>query len=63
MLMHFINNGIAITAIYMATSKGKSVKDVMDESYPIWVGGIALVVMILLISLYKKACNKNTVAV
>lgn len=57
-LMHFINNGIAITAMYMATSKGKSAKDIMDESYPIWVGVVALLFVIGLMSIYKKVCEK-----
>jgi membrane protease YdiL (CAAX protease family) len=55
--MHFINNGIAITALYIATQKGQSAKDVMDESYPLWVGGIALIAVVGLMITYKKVCE------
>jgi hypothetical protein len=57
--MHFINNGIAITALYMATQKGQSAKDAMDESYPLWVGGIALIAVVGLMITYKKVCENR----
>lgn len=58
MLMHFINNGVAITAMFWAVKKGQSAKDSMDESFPIWVGGIALMAVIGLLIFYKKVCDK-----
>ncbi len=61
MLMHFINNGVAITALYFATSKGEDVKKVMDESYPLWVAGITLILALYLFKLYKAACEKFAV--
>ena len=61
--MHFINNGIAITALYMATQKGLSAKDAMDESYPLWVGGIALIAVVGLMITYKKVCERNSVII
>lgn len=61
MLMHFINNGVAITALYFATRKGEDVKKVMDESYPLWVAGITLIIVLYLFKLYKAACEKFTV--
>jgi uncharacterized protein len=60
MLMHFINNGVAITALYFATSNGEDAKKVMDESYPIWVAGIALIIALYLFHLYKTSCDKFT---
>ena len=57
--MHFINNGIAITAMYLATSKGQSAKDVMDESYPLWIGAVALITVIGLMIVYKKICDRK----
>jgi membrane protease YdiL (CAAX protease family) len=59
--MHFINNGIAITALYWATQKGQSAKDAMDDSYPLWVGGIALIAVVGLMITYKKVCERNNV--
>ena len=61
MLMHFINNGVAITALYFATRKGEDVKKVMDESYPLWVAGVTLIIVLYLFKLYKAACEKFTV--
>ncbi len=61
--MHFINNGIAITAMYLATSKGQSAKDVMDESYPLWIGAVALVFVVGLLMIYKKVCEKNNMII
>jgi len=62
MLMHFINNGVAITAMFWAVKKGQSAKDSMDDSVPLWVGGIALIAVIVLLILYKKVCDKDETA-
>jgi membrane protease YdiL (CAAX protease family) len=61
--MHFINNGIAITALYWATQKGQSAKDAMDESYPLWVGGIALIAVVGLMMTYKKVCERKNMLI
>lgn len=61
MLMHFINNGVAITALYFATQKGEDVKKVMDESYPLWVAGVTLIIALFLFKLYKSECEKFAV--
>ena len=58
MLMHFINNGVAITALYFTTSKGGDPKKVMDESYPLWVAGVTLIIVLYLFKLYKSSCEK-----
>ena len=57
-LMHFINNGVAITAMYFATRAGKNAQETINETFPLWVGAVALVVMIALLSIYKKICEK-----
>lgn len=57
-LAHFINNGIAITAMYYATSKGQSAKEIMNESYPIWMGVVALIIVMYFMIRYKKVCEK-----
>lgn len=61
MLMHFINNGVAVTALYFATRKGEDVKKVMDESYPLWVAGVTLIIVLYLFKFYKASCEKFTV--
>ena len=47
-LGHFFNNGLAVTEMYILSRQGKSIKDNMDETYPIWWGVIAMLVLIAL---------------
>ncbi len=50
-LFHFLYNGLQVTAMYVMTFSGKkSTKDI-EESFPLWAGIIAL---ILIIYLFKK---------
>lgn len=56
-IMHFINNGIAITAMYIAIKKGESITEAMKESVPIWVLPISLIAIIILLFYYKKYCE------
>lgn len=54
MLMHFINNGVAITAMYLSTGKNADLKNSLDETMPLWVGAIALLAVGALLNLFKK---------
>lgn len=47
-LAHFINNGIAVTAMFWLTQTGKDMQKVMDYNFPIWLGALVLPIMILL---------------
>ena len=60
-LMHFINNAVAITALYFTSTKGGDVKKAMDESYPIWVAAVTLIVVLYLFKLFKAACEKHQI--
>lgn len=51
-LMHFINNGIAISAMYFYGMK-------QDTTSPIWIGAIALVAMVFLLKYYKVVSEKK----
>ncbi|MGL6266987.1 MAG: lysostaphin resistance A-like protein, partial [Chitinophagaceae bacterium] len=51
---HFFNNALVVTQIYYYTRQGKSVEEAMNETYPLWIGAIALVVLTGLIYIYKK---------
>ncbi|MBN8837032.1 MAG: CPBP family intramembrane metalloprotease [Sphingobacteriia bacterium] len=54
-LMHFINNGISVTALYFYSIKGKISKETMnDDTYPLWVGLVALIAVIYLIQQLQK---------
>lgn len=62
-LMHFINNGVAITAMYFAIKNGKSATETMKESFPIWVLIIVIPAMIGLLFIYKRVSEKNNSAI
>jgi uncharacterized protein len=44
-LMHFLNNAIAVTQIFWLTQKGESVEKAMNEVTPLWTGFIALIII------------------
>lgn len=51
---HFFNNAFAVTQMYILIQKGKSVKDAMSDTLPLWWGAIAIVAIYFLFILYKK---------
>jgi len=51
---HFFNNAIVVTEIFYYSRKGKPVEEAMNESFPVWWGLIAMVVLILLFRLFSK---------
>lgn len=55
---HFINNALAVTAMYFYSRKGKLTDEVLDEKFPLWVGLIALAIIISLFRMFKKECIK-----
>jgi membrane protease YdiL (CAAX protease family) len=53
-LMHFLNNAVVVTQIYYLTKMGKPVKEAMEETMPIWIGGIALIGLIVIFRLFQQ---------
>ncbi|MBS1749822.1 MAG: CPBP family intramembrane metalloprotease [Bacteroidetes bacterium] len=51
---HFFNNAFAVTQMYILIQKGKSIKEAMSDSLPLWWGAIAVVVIYFLFIWYKK---------
>jgi CAAX protease family protein len=51
---HFFNNALVVSQIYYLTSKGKSIEEAMNESYPIWYGAVSIVLLTGLFILYKR---------
>lgn len=45
-LCHFLYNGIQVTAMYAVTISGSKNNPQIEENFPIWAGGIALVFII-----------------
>ncbi len=56
-LFHFLFNGIQVTILYIMTMKGiKEAKDI-ENSFPLWMGIIALFFLVYLFKLYKQTCE------
>ncbi len=56
-LLHFLNNAMIVTQLYIISKQGKSITKTMDESMPIWWGAIALLILVLLFNAFKKESN------
>ncbi len=57
-LLHFLNNALVVTQLFLLARQGKSIEKAMDESMPIWIGAIALVFLVLFFKTYQKECEK-----
>jgi uncharacterized protein len=58
-LGHFFNNALVVTQIYYLTRQGKSIDEAMNETYPIWIGIIALAALTGLFFIYRRICEKD----
>ena len=57
-ILHFINNGVAIVVLFLVRNDVKKTNQLMDEGMPIYWGVISLVIIIfLLIQLKKESQN------
>lgn len=57
-LLHFLFNGIQVSAMYSAkTTDYVKTKD-LEENFPLWAGAIALVVLIIVVIQFKKESIK-----
>ncbi len=57
MLMHFINNGIAIITLYMVRDNQAKVEKAMDETIPMYWGIFAIALVIYLLQQIKIEAN------
>ena len=57
MLMHFINNAVAISVLYFSNSKAEATKKMMDDNFPIWVAAVTFIILFYLFKLFKKNCD------
>ena len=58
---HFVNNAFAITYMYYLYTHGKPVRDVTDDSAPIWIAVPALIILVLLLRLFKQISFKRNI--
>lgn len=53
-LLHFLNNALVVTQLYIAGRMGKPIEKAMDENAPLWTGIIGLIGVIILLKLFQK---------
>ncbi len=51
---HFFNNAVAVTQMYVLIRQGKTAKEAMQDSYPVWLGILGAVLLIILLIWFKK---------
>ncbi|MGC8751497.1 lysostaphin resistance A-like protein [Hydrotalea sp.] len=55
-LLHFLNNGFAVTMLYFATKNGALKDDAMDDTtFPWYIGIVAIIALVILFKYFKKA--------
>lgn len=52
--MHFLNNGLIVTQLYIVAKQGKSIEKAMDENIAVWWGVIGLIVLWFSFKAFKK---------
>ena len=58
--MHFLNNGIVVTGLYMMSRKGAlTEKSLDDDNYPFYVGIFALLTVFALFVYFKRESVKT----
>lgn len=55
-LLHFLNNAIVVTQLYIVSSQGKEIDKTFDENMPMWWGIIGIAFLVLAF----RAFNKET---
>jgi len=53
-LMHFLNNALIVTQLYIVGKQGKSLEKAMDENMPVWWGIVGLVILWFSFKAFKK---------
>jgi membrane protease YdiL (CAAX protease family) len=58
-LAHFLNNGIGVIQIYLLHIKGKKIEENMDDKFPLWVGVVALAIIVVGLNMYRKSTTSD----
>jgi membrane protease YdiL (CAAX protease family) len=53
-LAHFLNNAVAVTALYLGVLNGKQPKEAMDDHFPLWLSVAGTVFLVYLLINFKK---------
>ncbi len=57
-LLHFCNNALVVTQLYILGKQGKAVEKAMDENLPAWWGIGALIVLVYLFIQFRKESER-----
>jgi membrane protease YdiL (CAAX protease family) len=57
-LMHFLNNAIGVTQLYLLSQHGKLNADSLNDSFPLYAGVVGLLAVIALIFIFKNVCER-----
>lgn len=57
-LLHFCNNALVVTQLYITSQQGKAVEKTVDENLPVWWGIGALIVLFLLMQSFRRESNR-----
>jgi membrane protease YdiL (CAAX protease family) len=58
-LAHFLNNGIGVIQIYLLHIKGKKIEDNMDDKFPLWLGVVAIAIIVVGLNMYRKSTTSD----
>jgi uncharacterized protein len=61
MLLHFLNNALAVGYMYYLSTHNKPVKEAMDDNAPIWMGLPAIVLLVVLFRFFKQVSFKRNI--
>jgi hypothetical protein len=57
-LLHFLNNALVVTQLYVMFRKGKPIDKTIDESLPMWWGLVALILLIFVFRVFRKESTR-----
>lgn len=52
-LLHFLNNALVVTQLYIVSRQGRSIEKTMDETMPVWWGLIAVLLLVIFFRHFK----------
>lgn len=58
-IVHFLNNAMAVTILYVYSSQGKSMKEAMNQEVESFWGLIAVIPLVALFALFRNATNRR----
>jgi membrane protease YdiL (CAAX protease family) len=58
-LAHFLNNAIGVFQIYILHIQGKKIEDNMDDKFPLWIGLLALIIVVFGLKFYEKSTSQD----